>query len=183
MGVFAKIFALQFLTMLCGCGGVAWNTTLADTPYVRHAMVASVDVGRTTEKAMVAHWGNPTQKIHEGAQTSFVYRNVKNSEPGYFLQFGNSGAYVVVDFQYGIAVAVRSSDTDGCRGTFPPRPPGPGFDNPSTVHPVNCGITSGARGGITDGGPLDAINRPGVPAETPNSESSGKYEVTAERVF
>ena len=127
--------------MLAGCGGLAWNTTVADHPQVRQAMLASVQPGYTTEKRFVTQWGNPTQKIHEGAQVSYVYRNMKNP-PGYYApQFGNSGEFVVVAFQYGLAVGGYSSDTQGCRATFAPRPPGQGFDNPSTVHAVNCGVS------------------------------------------
>ena len=126
--------------LLCGCGGVSWNTTVANHPQLRAAMVASVVPGRTTEKRFVLQWGNPTQKQREGAQVAYIYRNMSNP-PGYYTpQFGNSQAYVVVLFQYGLAVGAYSSGTEGCRATFPPRPPGPGFDNPSTVHAVNCGV-------------------------------------------
>lgn len=126
--------------LLAGCGGVAWNTTVADHPQVRRAMVESVAIGQTTEKRFIAQWGRPTQKIREGAQVSYVYRNIANP-PGYFApQFGNSQAYVIVAFQYGLAVGAYSSDIQGCRATFAPRPPGHGFDNPSTVHAVNCGV-------------------------------------------
>ena len=119
---------------------MAWNTTVADHPKVRQVMLASVEPGYTTEKQFTAQWGNPTQKIREGGQTAFVYRNMKNP-PGYYApQFGNSGDFVVITFQYGIAVGGYSSDSQGCRATFAPRPPGHGFDNPSTVHAVNCGV-------------------------------------------
>lgn len=127
-------------SLLAGCGGMAWNTTVADHPQVRTAMLASVVPGRTTEKRLVAQWGQPTQKIREGAQVSYVYRNMKNP-PGYYApQFGSSQAYVVVSFQYGLAIGGYSSDVEGCRATFAPRPPGQNFDNPSTVHAVNCGV-------------------------------------------
>ncbi len=103
-------------------------------------MLNSVVPGRTTEKRYVAQWGHPTQKIREGGQVSYVYRNMRNA-PGYYApQFGNSQAYVVVSFQYGLAIGAYSSDTEGCRATFSPRPPGQGLDNPSTVHAVNCGV-------------------------------------------
>ncbi len=132
---------LFLFCLLAGCGGVSWNTTSANHPQVRAAMVASVMPGRTTEKRFVLQWGNPTQKQREGAQVAYIYRNMSNP-PGYYTpQFGNSQAYVVVLFQYGLAIGAYSSDTEGCRATFPPRPPGPGFDNPSTVHAVNCGVT------------------------------------------
>ena len=132
---------LFFCLLLAGCGGTSWNTTLANHPQVRSAMVASVVPGRTTEKRFQLQWGNPTQKQREGAQVAYIYRNMANRSGYYVPQFGNSQHYVVVLFQYGLAVGAYSSDTEGCRATFPPRPPGPGFDNPSTVHAVNCGVT------------------------------------------
>jgi hypothetical protein len=126
------------LLLLSGCGGVAWNTTVADAPSSRWAMLASVVPGQTTEKRFVAQWGNPTQKIREGAQVSYVYRNMGNPRGYPAPQFGDSAHFVVVMFQYGLAIGGYSSDTQGCRATFPPRPPGPNFDNPTTVHAVNC---------------------------------------------
>ncbi|NNE81331.1 MAG: hypothetical protein HKN18_13780 [Silicimonas sp.] len=132
--------ALLLLLLLASCGGLSWNTTVADHPQVRQAMLASVVPGATTEKSFAAQWGNPTQKIREGGQVSYVYRNMKNP-PGYYApQFGNSRDYVIVAFQYGLAIGAYSSDTEGCRATFAPRPPGHGFDTPSTVHTVNCGV-------------------------------------------
>ncbi|MEM7720425.1 MAG: hypothetical protein AAF222_14595 [Pseudomonadota bacterium] len=126
---------------LAACGGVSWNTTVANHPQVRKAMLASVVPGWTTEKRFSLQWGNPTQKLREGGQVSYIYRNMANP-PGYYVpQFGNSQAYVVVVFQYGLAIGAYSSDTEGCRATFAPRPPGPGFDTPSTVHAVNCGVS------------------------------------------
>ncbi len=125
---------------LAACGGVSWNTTVADHPQVRRAMLASVHPGKTTEKRFVLQWGHPTQKLREGAQVSYIYRNMANP-PGYYApQFGSSQAYVIVLFQYGLAVGAYSSDTAGCRATFAPRPPGPTFDTPSTVHAVSCGV-------------------------------------------
>lgn len=177
-----RYWILLCLLCLSACGGVAWNTTVADHPQVRSAMLASVVPGETTEKRFVARWGNPTQKIREGGQVSYVYRNMRNPQGYYVPQFGNSGAYVVVNFQYGLAIGAYSSDTEGCRATFPPRPPGPGFDNPSTVHAVNCGVRyTGAseRRPIAEGmewlgeqarGTADAIeNRMGGTPSTPKA--------------
>ena len=126
--------------LLSACGGVAWNTTVADHPQVRQAMLNSVVPGQTTEKRFVLQWGLPTQKMREGGQVAYVYRNMSNP-PGYYApQYGTSQAYVVVLFQYGLAVGAYTSDTEGCRATFAPRPPGLVLDNPSTVHTVNCGV-------------------------------------------
>lgn len=134
------VLALFAVFVVTGCGGLAWNTTVADHPQVRQAMLASIQPGLTTEKRFTTQWGNPTQKIYEGGQVSYVYRNMSNP-PGYYApQYGTSGAFVVVNFQYGLAVGAYSSDTQGCRATFAPRPPGNGFDNPSTVHSVSCGV-------------------------------------------
>ena len=146
---------LLMLWGLTGCGGLAWNTTVADHPQVRQAMLASVQTGMT-EKSFTSRWGNPAQKIREGAQVSYVYRNTKNPTGYYVPQFGNSGQFVVVSFQYGLAVGAYSSDTQGCRATFAPRPPGHGFDNPTTVHTVNCGV---AYDGSSEHRPIaDAIS-------------------------
>lgn len=131
---------LVLCLMLSACGGVAWNTTVADHAQVRHAMLGSVVPGQTTEKRFVLQWGQPTQKMREGAQVAYIYRNMSNPAGYYVPQYGVSQAYVIVLFQYGLAVGAYSSDTEGCRATFAPRPPGQGMDNPSTVHTVNCGV-------------------------------------------
>lgn len=114
-------------------------------------MLASVQPGRTTETRFRTQWGQPTQKIREGGQVAYVYRNMTNP-PGYlFPQFGDSGSHVVVLFQYGVAVGAYSSDVQGCRATFAPRPPGAHYPNPSTVKPVNCGVPAGADAGRDKG--------------------------------
>ncbi|MEM9971250.1 MAG: hypothetical protein AAF762_09135 [Pseudomonadota bacterium] len=130
---------LALLIALAGCGGIAWDTTLAETPGVRSKMVESVVPGVTTETGFMTRWGRPTQKIREGGEVRYVYRHMRNPPEFFGPQIGNSADYVIVRFQYGLAVAAYSSDMEGCRGTFAPRPPGAGFDNPTIVHPVNCG--------------------------------------------
>ena len=163
---------LSLCLTLVGCGGASWNTTVASHPQVRAAMVESVVPGRTTEKRFTLQWGNPTQKQREGGQVAYIYRNMSNP-PGYYTpQFGNSQAYVVVLFQYGLAVGAYTSDTEGCRATFPPRPPGPGFDNPSTVHAVNCGVVydgSGERRPIAEA--IDWLANQGRRREEPKPMS------------
>ncbi len=149
---------LPVFLALSACDGVAWNTTVADHGQVRWAMLSSVQPGRTTETQLNLRWGNPTQIVREGAEKRYIYRNMTNPPDYRFPQFGDSTSYVVVVFQYGIATRIYSSDTEGCRATFPPRPPGAGFDNPTTVHPVNCGALPGQSVGQAD-------NRPTVPAE------------------
>lgn len=130
---------IPILILLTGCSGLAWNTTVANDPGVRVAMLASVQPGISTETDITTRWGRPTQKVREGAELRYIYRDMRNPPDVYVPQFGDSSAYVVIVFQYGLAVGAYSSDTEGCRATFAPRPPGHGFDNPSTVHPVNCG--------------------------------------------
>ncbi len=126
---------------------------MADHGQIRWAMLSSIQPGHTTETQVRLRWGNPTQIVREGAEKRFIYRNMTNP-PGYrFPQFGDSTSYVVVVFQYGIATQVYSSDVEGCRATFAPRPPGAGFDNPTTVHPANCGSLPGQSESRTDGGP------------------------------
>ena len=176
--------ALVLIFFLTGCGGLAWNTTVADAPSSRWAMLASLVPGQTTEKRFVAQWGNPTQKIREGAQVPYVYRNMSNPAGYPAPQFGDSSRFVVVTFQYGLAIGGYSSDSQRCRGTFPPRPPGPNFDNPTTVHPVNCsGLPNPPRPGngvqTASGGPMDATgiglgSRPGVPLDS--YDPDGKYK-------
>ncbi len=140
------------LCLLSGCGGLAWNTTVADEPVVRRAMIDSISPGVTTESQFITRWGRPTQIVREGGEKRLIYRNMSNPVGYAFPQFGTSASYVVVVFQYGRAISAYSNDTEGCRGAFAPRPPGQAFDNPTTVHAVNCGV---GRNGI--GGPFDGI--------------------------
>lgn len=152
------MWRLLLLLALPACTGLAWNTDLAEHPQVREEMVASVIPGVTTEGDVKARWGLPTQRIREGAQVTYVYRSMTNP-PGYYVpQFGNSADYVLIEFQYGLATDVRTPATEGCRGTFPPRPPNPGFDNPSTVYAVNCGV--------------DYSNHPGAIAARPGTATA-----------
>ena len=167
-------FLIACLVALAACTETAWDTTIAGTADRRLAMAASVEPGRTTQTEFITRWGAPTQRVREGGQTEFIYRSMANP-PGYhFPRFGESGAYVIVTFQYGRAVAVRTSETEGCRATFPPQPPGPGFYNPTTVHPAaTCsgvgpplgrGLGIGPARGPTGDGIGQPQNPPGVPA-------------------
>lgn len=120
---------LILLAVLAGCGGVAWDTTVAERPEVRRTMLTSVEVGRTTETAFVTRWGPPLQKVREGARVDYVYRRQ-----------GVHDRFVIVTFDYGLAVGARSNDYELCRATFAARVPGYGFDRPETVRPVgSCG--------------------------------------------
>jgi hypothetical protein len=167
-----RIWALLFF--LTGCGGLAWNTTLADHPKVRAAMLSSVVPGKTTESRFRTQWGHPTQRIREGAETAYVYRNMSNP-PGYpFPQFGDSNNFVVVLFQYGVAVGAYSSDEQGCRATFAPRPPGAHYPNPTTVKPVNCGELGDAGADRTIGAPAEQGGLPLVPEDTYLPSAAGK---------
>ncbi|MDU8943918.1 hypothetical protein [Ovoidimarina sediminis] len=149
--------AASGLALLClaGCSGVAYNTTVAATPAARLAMAMSVVPGETTEQGFMTRWGAPVQKIREGGQTEFVYRDMSELEWYHLPQFGDSTRYVIVTFQYGIATGVRTSDGIACRATFPPRPPNFALDNPTQVQLVgSCplgGLWPGV-GGTGDGG-------------------------------
>ncbi|MEO1239146.1 MAG: hypothetical protein AAFW64_05700 [Pseudomonadota bacterium] len=124
------------LIILAACSETARDTTIAATPDRRAMMAASVVPGKTTETEVITRWGAPTQRVREGGQTEFIYRSMTNP-PGYYApRFGDSANYVIVTFQYGLAVGVRTSETEGCRATFPPSPPGPGFPHLTTVHPA-----------------------------------------------
>ncbi|WP_141138241.1 hypothetical protein [Boseongicola aestuarii] len=72
-------------------------------------------------------------------------------------------------FQYGQAVSAYSSDTEGCRATFAPRPPGQAFDDPTTVYPVNCSLAGASDGGA----PLGAVGGGVAPDEYGNGRANG----------
>jgi uncharacterized membrane protein YgcG len=189
-------WVLLWLTVLAGCDRTAWNTTVADSAPVRLAMLASVEVGRTTETQFTTRWGNPTQKVREGAEVEYVYRNMVDPGSRRPIQYGRSDAWVIVTFRYGLAIGARSSDTERCRASFPPRPPGFGFSNPTTVVPVgDCaewlamaraseamdgGSGHGGAGhvpgsGVPGGsGGGSGFDRPGVAADIYAPDGSGK---------
>ena len=130
---------------VAGCSGVATNTTVAATPGARLAIADFVVPGHTTETAMTTRWGPPVQKVRRGAQTEFIYRDMRNRRGSLPVpHFGSSTDYVIVTFQYGLATGVRVSDDILCRGTFAPRPPNYTFDYFSRVELV--GICRGRSG-------------------------------------
>jgi hypothetical protein len=134
----AHVLALLYLP---ACGPVALNTTIADRAEVRRAMVESVRIGETTDDEMVLRWGPPFQQAKEGGRTNYIYRSA--------MQSAN---FVIVTFDYGVAVDVRSTETEACRATFAPRVPGYGFDQAETVYPSGwCGPAQ--RPGV----PLDSL--------------------------
>ena len=140
---------------LAGCDGLALDTPVADSPVVRRIMAESVVIGHTTEMDLITRWGRPTQKVRQGGQTEYIYRRILDGEDFDVVQFGDSTRYVIVTFQYGIAAAVRTNDSEGCRATFAPRPPGMAYANPGIVTPIETcpGIFRPAIGT----GPLSAI--------------------------
>ncbi len=140
--------AILLAFAVSACGGVAWDTTVADTPEVRMRMVESVRIGRTTDDEFVLRWGPPLQKAREGGRTDFIYR-----------RRDDSAAFVIVSFDYGLAVGVRSTETEACRATFSPRVPGYGLDRPDVVTPV---------------GFCDRVPRPGVPQDGYGLGTGGK---------
>ena len=90
----------------------------------------------------------PLQKAREGGRTDFIYR-----------RRDDSAAFVIVSFDYGLAVGVRSTETEACRATFSPRVPGYGLDRPDVVTPV---------------GFCDRVPRPGVPPDDYGLATGGK---------
>ncbi len=131
--------ALILAFALAGCGGIAGNTTIAETAGVRAKMVETAVPGFTTEATYVTRWGLPTQKVREGGEVRYIYRNMRNAGGYYWPNHGSSTDYVIVRFQYGLVAGAYSSDMEGCRATFPPRPPNQRLDNPFVIHPANCG--------------------------------------------
>ena len=141
-----RISPLFGLLLLNACG-IAYNTTVAEHGPVRLAMIDSIVVGHTTEKEVIARWGRPVQKVYEGSQVDYVYRDMRDPESGRLSEFGDSSKYVIVTFQFGKAIGVTSNDLEFCRSTFAPRPPGAGFFNPGTVHPLpHCPGVEGQNG-------------------------------------
>ena len=151
------------LALLClsACSGLALDTRVADTPAARAAMAGSVVPGTTTETDLIGRWGRPVQKLRRGAQTEYVYRALFDPEAGIVNPwFGDSGRYVIVTFQYGLATGVRVSDEIDCRATFPPRPPGYLLDNPTQVRLVGDCAGRGGWGGGADLAPDGGRVRP-----------------------
>ncbi|NNF71301.1 MAG: hypothetical protein HKN02_03810, partial [Rhodobacteraceae bacterium] len=95
---------LMVFWFLAGCIGLSWDTTVANTAETRLALAQSVEIGRTTERGLVTRWGNPLQKVHEGGQREYIYRQMN----------GDSADYVIVTFQHGLATGVRWSEIGGC---------------------------------------------------------------------
>lgn len=153
--------------LLAGCGGLSWDTRVAENMATRLAMIESVRVGDTTEMQYVGRWGNPLQKMRDGGRVDYIYRS----------RSGDPDKYVIVTFEHGVAIDVRSNETVGCRASFAPRIPGYSGDTPDVVKPIgwcaNDGDTyvtngvwkrmaaeaNGAVQGMT--GPA----RPGVPSD------------------
>ena len=121
-----QVLFLAVCVAVGGCGGLAWDTRMASQPATRLAMITSVEPGLTTEPQFVVRWGNPLQKAYDGGRVDYIYR----------ARTGDQADFVIVTFEYGVAIAVRSSETEGCRSSFAPRVPGYGWDTPDIVKPV-----------------------------------------------
>jgi len=117
--------AILLIGLCSACGGVVWDTTVAETPQVRRAMLESIQIGVTTDTQFVTRWGPPLQKVREGGRTEFIYRRQRDSQN-----------FVIVTFDYGIAIGGRSTEFELCRATFAPRIPGYNFDQPSVAVPI-----------------------------------------------
>lgn len=149
MRLIADLVCLVAVLVMTGCSGVAKNTTVASTSAARAAMADFVVPGHTTDTELTTRWGNPVQKVRRGAQTEFIYRDMRNSSFA-LAQFGTSTDYVIVTFQYGMATDVRTSDEIACRGTFTPRPPNYTFDNPTRVELIGSCRTGEGVGTVTN---------------------------------
>ena len=117
---------LAGFVVLQACGGLAFDTRVADSQATRFAMIESVSVGDTTETQFVTRWGNPFQKVRDGGRVEYIYRS----------RAGDGSNFVIVTFEYGVAIAVRSNETEGCRASFAPRVPGYAADTPDIVKPI-----------------------------------------------
>lgn len=110
-------------------------------------MLESVQPERTTVVEFTSRWGHPLQKIREGARERFVYRN----------RDGDSSAYVIVIFDYGVATGAYSNEAERCRGSFDPPVPGHGFNRLDTVVPV--GGCAGIRRPLVASDTYDAVRQ------------------------
>ena len=63
LSIIAMGLNLIFALMLCRCGDLAWNTSLADAPAVRRAMIDSVKPG-ITSKAQLRTGAQPVDATH-----------------------------------------------------------------------------------------------------------------------
>lgn len=168
-----RCLALSFLWLATACTGLSWETRMAETRATRLAMLQSVEIGRTTERQFTARWGQPTQRVREGGQTELVYRAITDV-PARFPQVGFSDRFVIVTFQYGKAVGARSNDTELCRATFPPRPPGFGFSTPAIVRPIGtCPEVGRDASAAPEGGAYASPDGPAGPSADEDGQTGG----------
>lgn len=128
-----RFLVILFPLILVACSGLTYSTTVAQSPATRLAMALSVVPGETTEKSFITRWGYPVQKIRNGGRVEYVYRDIRNRRVPHLPLQGDSDSYVIVTFQYGQAVGVRTSDGVECRAAFNPRPTEYFFDNPTVT--------------------------------------------------
>lgn len=163
-----NLLIFGIMSALAGCGGLAWDTRVAERQATRLAMIESVRIGDTTELQHVARWGNPLQKLREGGRVDYIYRR----------RMGDHARYVIVTFEHGVAIDVRSNDTVGCRASFAPRVTGYTADTADIVKPVGwCAdpndryipwgvwkrLVAEAQADMT--GQPPETGRPGIPAD------------------
>lgn len=122
---------------LAGCGGLAWDTRVAESADTRFAMMTSIIPGNTTETQATTRWGDPLQKVRDGARVEYIYRS----------RAGDHRSFVIVTFEYGVAISVRTTESEGCRATFPPRIPGHAGDTPAIVRPIGHCLAFGGQAG------------------------------------
>ena len=129
-GFFAAFFLLS-------CG-LSVDTRVADHPVTRMAIVHSIKLGQTTPAQLIAQWGHPFQKSREGGRVDYVYRA---HGPG-------DGGFVIVTFEYNLAINVRSNETQGCRARFSPRVPGYDWATLRVVKPMELCAHSVTENGV-----------------------------------
>lgn len=174
-----RVPAFAALLALAACSGLAYSTTVAQSPATRLAMALSVVPGETTETSFVTRWGYPVQKIRDGGRVDYVYRDIRNFRSPHLPLQGDSDSYVIVTFQYGQAVAVRTSDGVDCRAAFNPRPTEYFFDNP-TVTQLAGPCAPGWGAGAGSGGAGAGTRGAGVPDDSYHAGGKGKASAAAQ---
>jgi len=142
----ALIFA--FTLMAAGCG-LSVDTHVADWPTTRLALMRSVVIGQTTPTQLVSRWGHPYQKMREGGRVGYVYRPAGAGHIG----------FVIVEFEYNLAVNLRTTETETCRAEFSPRFPGYDWGTPQVV---------GVMGGCAPSSNVGAEPNSTVPGVAPD---------------
>lgn len=130
------LFFLIVILSLASCR-LSIDTRVADHPGTRLAIINSVKLGQTTPSQLIARWGHPFQKSNEGGRVDYIYRSAGTGEAG----------FVIVRFEYNLAIDVMSTETDPCRAQFSPRIPGYDWATLRVVKPMATCLTHSDGGG------------------------------------